>query len=217
MGIDFSNLIKNLGAAAAGMSGKTDKIDSKHELKSFVSGWDQIKADAKADANKSGIVDLQANAQTQAEIDALAKAELNEIMGLDFAKKDIGIQKKIDVQKGAVFSDEDISLENLMSLLGDDVDASRVAEHSKKPMLSSASESVDELTNAGFDHELLSELIDVEPGAIKYMSNAIKDGSAARIADETAQMEKDVKATKEILAEMLKNDIKSMSPKWELD
>ena len=169
MGTDFGNLIRNIGATAASASGKADKIDSKKELKEFVSGWEQIKAQAKEEAQNSAVIDLQNEAQTQEEIDALAKAELNSIMGLEFAKNDLGIDKKTDMQKGAAFSDEDLSLENMMALLDDEVaeyDAkgNPVVDQNGNPVTSEVNKEVvekemkiSEMTHAGIQHDIAKE------------------------------------------------------------
>ena len=52
MGIDFNNLIANLGKASANMQNDKTKIDTKSELNAYVSGWDAIKAKAET-SNKA--------------------------------------------------------------------------------------------------------------------------------------------------------------------
>ena len=96
---------------------------------------------------EDGITDLQALAQTEAQIEATANREMQEMLGANFAKG-LGIEKtEIDNNGQAKFSDEDISLENLMSLLDGDVDREKVAEHNKKGSTFSR------IVNSGIDSE----------------------------------------------------------------
>ena len=60
-------------------------------------------------------------------------------------------------------------------------------------MLSSIDEQNQEvatLQNAGFDSELVNILMDEVPGALKHITNSIKDGSAKRIGNEISDVDK---------------------------
>ena len=173
----FSSLLGNLGKTSASMQNDTTKIDTKSELNTYVSGWDAIKAKAES-----------AGAE-QADISALEgdmKSELASLMGAEFGKT-AGIQGK-EKNGNVVFSEEDVSLENMMAMLApeDGLDIDKLREYNKKPMLSSIDEQNQEvatLQNAGFDSELVNILMDEVPGALKHITNSIKDGSAKRMAD----------------------------------
>ena len=212
MGIDFNNLIKNLGHVAANMQNDKTKIDTKTELNTYVSGWDAIKAKAEAEnsANAEAKVDI-------ASLEGDMKSELASLMGAEFGKS-AGVQNKGDAQK-PVFSEDEISLENMMALLApeDGMDIDKLREYNKKPMLSAESESVDTLTDAGFDSELVEIMVESTPGAVKYISDAIKSGSADRIANDTAAFEKDIEGARNVLsamAELLTGDVQSMIPDY---
>ncbi len=213
MGIDFNNLIKNLGQAAANMQNDKSKIDTKTELNTYVSGWDAIKAKAEAESS--------ANSEAKIDISSLEgemKSELASLMGAEFGKS-AGVQNKGDVQK-PLFSEDEISLENMMALLApeDGMDIDKLREYNKKPMLSAASESVDALTDAGFDSELVEIMVESTPGAVKYISDAIKSGSAKRIGDDVAGFEKDIDAAKKIMEgmkELLADDVKDYTARMQ--
>lgn len=181
MGIDFNNLIKNLGQAAANLQNDKSKIDTKTELNTYVSGWDAIKAKAEAENSAN------ANAVDISALEGDMKSELASLMGAEFGKS-AGVENKGDVNK-PVFSEEEISLENMMALLApeDGIDIGKLREYNKKPMLSAESESVDALTNAGFDSELVEIMVESTPGAVKYISDAIKSGRAEKIANAVIQ------------------------------
>lgn len=173
----FSSLLGNLGKASASMQNDTTKIDTKSELNTYVSGWDAIKAKAEsAGAEKADITALEGD----------MKSELASLMGAEFGKT-AGIQGK-EKNGNVVFSEEDVSLENMMAMLApeDGLDIDKLREYNKKPMLSSIDEQNQEvatLQNAGFDSELVNILMDEVPGALKHITNSIKDGSAKRMAD----------------------------------
>lgn len=173
----FSSLLGNLGKASASMQNDTTKIDTKSELNTYVSGWDAIKAKAEsAGAEKADISALEGD----------MKSELASLMGAEFGKT-AGIQGK-EKNGNVVFSEEDVSLENMMAMLApeDGLDIDKLREYNKKPMLSSIDEQNQEvatLQNAGFDSELVNILMDEVPGALKHITNSIKDGSAKRMAD----------------------------------
>lgn len=181
MGIDFNNLIKNLGQAAANLQNDKSKIDTKTELNTYVSGWDAIKAKAEAENSAN------ANAVDISALEGDMKSELASLMGAEFGKS-AGVENKGDANK-PVFSEEEISLENMMALLApeDGIDIGKLREYNKKPMLSAESESVDALTNAGFDSELVEIMVESTPGAVKYISDAIKSGRAEKIANAVIQ------------------------------
>ena len=171
----FSSLLGNLGKASASMQNDTTKIDTKSELNTYVSGWDAIKAKAEsAGAEKADISALEGD----------MKSELATLMGAEFGKT-AGIQGK-EKNGNVVFSEEDVSLENMMAMLApeDGLDIDKLREYNKKPMLSSVEEQNQEvatLQNAGFDSALVNIMMDEVPGALKHITNSIKDGSAKRI------------------------------------
>ncbi|MCR5266019.1 MAG: hypothetical protein K6E29_05435 [Cyanobacteria bacterium RUI128] len=183
MGIDFGKLIGNLGTTAASMQNDKSKIDTKTELNTYVSGWDAIKVKAEAENAKP------ANANEQVNIDGLEsemKLELAVLLGAEFGKS-AGVENK-GTEKEPFFSEDEISLENMMSLLSaeDGVDIDKLREENKKPMLSAQSESVESLTEAGFDAELVNIMAESTPGAVKYISDAIKSGRAQEVSEAAA-------------------------------
>lgn len=202
MGIDFNNLIANLGKASANMQNDKTKIDTKSELNAYVSGWDAIKA--KAEKSNNAIQNGEDTAYDNANISDLEqtmKSELANLMGADFGKS-AGVKAEKQNNE-VVFSEDEISLENMMSLLApeDNLDIDKLREFNKKPMLSSVEERNDEvatLENAGFSSELVNILMDETPSALKHITNSIKTGAADRIKDSIktfdglAQNEKDM-------------------------
>ena len=102
-------MLGNLGKASASMQNDTTKIDTKSELNTYVSGWDAIKAKAEsAGAEKADISALEGD----------MKSELASLMGAEFGKT-AGIQGK-EKNGNVVFSEEDVSLENMMAMLAPD-------------------------------------------------------------------------------------------------
>lgn len=180
----FSSLLGNLGKASASMQNDTTKIDTKSELNTYVSGWDAIKAKAEsAGAEKADISALEGD----------MKSELASLMGAEFGKT-AGIQGK-EKNGDVVFSEEDVSLENMMAMLApeDGLDIDKLREYNKKPMLSSVEEQNQEvatLQNAGFDSALVNIMMDEVPGALKHITNSIKEGSAKRIGNEISDSDK---------------------------
>ena len=180
----FSSLLGNLGKASASMQNDTTKIDTKSELNTYVSGWDAIKAKAEsAGAEKADISALEVD----------MKSELASLMGAEFGKT-AGIQGK-EKNGNVVFSEEDVSLENMMAMLApeDGLDIDKLREYNKKPMLSSVEEQNQEvatLQNAGFDSALVNIMMDEVPGALKHITNSIKEGSAKRIGNEISDSDK---------------------------
>ena len=180
MGFDINNfgsMISNLGKASAKMQKDETKIDTKSELNAYVSGWDAIKASAeKAGAEAGDISALEGN----------MKSELASLMGAEFGQA-AGAKKTSD---GSAFSAEEISLENMMSLLEpeDGLDIGKLREYNKQPVatLDDAIDGVIELTEAGFDNDLVQVLMDETPGAIKHITNSIKTGKAQRISQEVS-------------------------------
>lgn len=202
MGIDFNNLIANLGKASANMQNDKTKIDTKSELNAYVSGWDAIKA--KAEKSNNAIQNGEDTAYDNANISDLEqtmKSELANLMGADFGKSaGVKAEKK---NNEVVFSKDEISLENMMSLLApeDNLDIDKLREFNKKPMLSSVEERNEEvatLEKAGFSAELVNILMDETPSALKHITNSIKTDAADRIKDSIktfdglAQNEKDM-------------------------
>lgn len=177
MGFDinnFNSLISNLGQASAKMQKKETHIDSKSELNAFVSGWDAIKS--KAESSGASIDDINI-------LEDNMKSELSSLMGAEFGKT-AGVNK---ISDESLFTADEISLENMMSLLEpeDGLDIAKLREYNKKPVesLDDAIDGVYELTNAGFDNELVQVLMDETPGAIKHITNSIKQGQADRIRE----------------------------------
>ncbi|MCM1265363.1 MAG: hypothetical protein NC200_04105 [Candidatus Gastranaerophilales bacterium] len=177
MGFDINNfgsMISNLGKASANMQNDKTKIDTKSELNAYVSGWDAIKASAeKAGAEAGDIASLEGTMQS----------ELASLMGAEFGQS-AGVKKTAD---GSAFSADEISLENMMSLLEpeDGLDIGKLREYNKQPVatIGEAVDGIIELTEAGFDNDLIQVMLDETPGAFKHITNAIKNGSANRISN----------------------------------
>lgn len=204
MGIDFNGLIKNLGTFAAKMQKDKEKIDTKTELNTYVSGWDAIKSKAESENAKPNI-DVTVNID---ELESTMKSELASLLGADFGSS--AQVKNQGTEEKPFFNPEDISLENMMNILAnspleeaDGIDMKKLQEYNKKPMLSSWQErsAVEDMNEFGFDPELTNILMESTPGAIKYISDAIKSGSANRIADDTQKMEYDVNGARRIIKE----------------
>ena len=180
----FSSLLGNLGEKSASMQNDTTKIDTKSELNTYVSGWDAIKAKAEsAGAEKADISALEGD----------MKSELASLMGAEFGKT-AGIQGK-EKNGNVVFSEEDVSLENMMAMLApeDGLDIDKLREYNKKPMLSSVEEQNQEvatLQNAGFDSTLVNIMMDEVPGALKYITDSIENGSEKRIGNDISDSDK---------------------------
>lgn len=205
MGIDFNNLLNQLGKVAASMQNQRDKIDTDSELNTYVSGWDAIKAKANeqnSDNDVNNDVDM-ATLETQ------MKSELAGLMGADFGKSK-GIETKTEVKDGkevAVFTDEE-ALEGLMSALSETMDAemtAKVAEYNAKhPELAADTDEAiaslkgiitenhaeidnkDKTAFTGFDSKDVDDLMEVlgdsAPKVFRYMSHAIENGRADAIS-----------------------------------
>lgn len=172
---NFGSMISNLGKATAGMQNNESEIDTKSELNTYVSGWDAIKANAeKQGATTADIASLEVD----------MKVELAGLLGAEFGEK-----AQVAKNDKAAFSAEEISLENMMALLEgeDDLNIEKVREYNKVPLatLDEAIDGVYEMTEAGFSNELIQVMLDETPGAVKYITNSIKNGSAARISEST--------------------------------
>ena len=201
MGIDFGKLIGNLGTTAASMQNDKSKIDTKTELNTYVSGWDAIKAKAQTENAKTENIDTQVDIDT---LEAEMKSELAGLMGAEFGKS-AGVKNKGNAEQ-PLFSEDEISLENMMSLLSteDGLDIDKLREENKKPMLSTQDEqsAVDKMNEFGFDTELTDILLETNPGAVKYISNAIKSGRATAISDDIHKFQYDVNGADNILHAM---------------
>ena len=209
MGIDFGKLISNLGVNAASLQNDRSKIDTKTELNTYVSGWDAVRAKAEAEnaqvKDKSDAVNIDA-------LEAEMNSELSSLMGADFGKS-AGVKTQ-GTEKEPFFSEEDISLENMMSLLSteDGLDINKLREENKKPMLSDGAREISTMETFGFDSELTQILMETAPGAVKYISDAIKSGAAERIekgitnSGQKVDLMADAGITN-VLENMFKNDI----------
>ena len=170
MGFDigkFDALIQNLGTSSAAMQ--------KDTTKTYASGWDAIQAKAKSE----GAADTDLTS-----LEGSMKSELASLMGAE-----LGNTAGVKQNQEAVFSEEDISLENMMTELKDvdGIDLDKLREYNKIPLTANPAD-IDELTEAGFDPELLEILTEETPGVISYVTNAIKDGSANRIQAKTDEL-----------------------------
>ena len=200
MGIDFGKLIGNLGTTAASMQNDKSKIDTKTELNTYVSGWDAIKAKAQTENAKTENIDTQVDIDT---LEAEMKSELAGLMGAEFGKS-AGVENKGNAEQ-PLFSEDEISLENMMSLLSteDGLDIDKLREENKKRIHSTPDEqSADDvynMNNFGFAPELTDILVETNPGAVKYISNAIKSGRATAISDDIHKFQYDVNGADNIL------------------
>ena len=178
MGIDFNagNLIGKLADASKKVSqGKDDsRIDTKEELFTFMTGLDAIKNQAK----------VQNAEVTEAEVEAAAKSELSEVLDLKLGR-DAGLENNTTM---SIFTDEEISLENLMSYLDDNIEVTDKAKIEKYNELGTVANdpelrAVDTLSEAGFDEDLINVLINDESvaGAMRFVVKDIISGNAERI------------------------------------
>lgn len=176
----LGNLISELGINAAKQSNDKSKIDTKSELNLFTSGFEAIQNKAKSE----GADDMDLHT-----LDVRMRSEVADLLGVEFGQT--AGNEAIQNEKGEYgFSSEEISLENMMSLLSeeDNIDMDKLREYNQKPMLSEV-DSVDRLTNAGFSEELTDILMEETPGAVRYITNSIKDGSMNRIEEKTKDLE----------------------------
>ena len=175
MGIDFNGLIKNLAQVSAKITkGKdfNDKtIDSKDELFTYMTGVQGIKNQANVEG-----ADF-----TEADVEKAAKAELQQCLDYSFGTKELGIE---DVNQDAAFSEDEISLENLMSYLDENVDTDKIAKYNEKGLTDADSvEAMSALEKADFDPELVNILVndDSIAGAVKYIVKDILSNRAESI------------------------------------
>ena len=198
MGIDFKALIKNFGVSVSKMQNDKNKIDTKAEYNNYVSGWDAIKA--QAEKNNEQVYDVSDKVDID-EVEAEMKSELAGLMGADFGRT-TEAKNKANAEK-PVFSDEEISLENMMALLSpdDDIDIDKLREQNKKPMLSAMGEKseISNMREFGFDNDLTEIILEQAPDAIKYISDAISSGRADAIRDNMVEFERDITGAKNIL------------------
>lgn len=178
----FGNMISELGVTAAKQSNDKSKIDTKSELNLFTSGWDAIQSKAKSE----GADDMDMHT-----LEVRMRGEVADLLGVDFGTS--AGAEAVQNEKGEYgFSSEEISLENMMSLLSeeDGIDMDKLREYNQKPMMSEV-DSVDRLTDAGFSEELTDILMEETPGAVRYITNSIKDGTMERIEAKTARLAED--------------------------
>lgn len=174
MGIDFNGLIRNLSDTSKRISqGKdNERIDTKEELFTFMTGVDALKNKAKADNKEI----------TEADVEAMAKAELSEVLDIEIGRE-AGLDNNTTMN---VFTEEEISLENLMSYLDENVDMDKVEKYNEKGIISGHEEmqAVVTLGEAGFEGEMIELLVDDESlaGAVRYIVRDIASGSAQRIS-----------------------------------
>ena len=178
----FGNMISELGVNAAKQSNDKSKIDTKSELNLFTSGWDAIQSKAKSEG---------ADDMDMYNLDVQMRGEMADLLGVDFGNK-VGLEQKENYFGEVAFDQDEISLENMMSLLSeeDGIDMAKLREYNEKPMMSEV-DSVDRLTDAGFSEELTDILMEETPGAVRYITNSIKDGSMERIEAKTAKLAED--------------------------
>lgn len=177
----FQNLIHNLGLSAARIENNKQDIDSKSEVSAFTVGYEEAKRQELAKDN--GVSEVG----TEAELDNIMKKELASLMGATFGTEKAGLKQHVNENGKAVFSADDISLDNMLALLEPEegLNVEQVKEYSKKPMLSNVQDSnpLDELSKLGMDAKDAEVLMNTVPGAMKFITDAIKDGSAKRITD----------------------------------
>ncbi|MCR5265880.1 MAG: hypothetical protein K6E29_04730 [Cyanobacteria bacterium RUI128] len=185
MGFNFNagDLIGKLSNASAKVSkGKEfndSTIDTKEELFTFMTGVDGIKNQAKV--HNADI--------SEAEIEAMAKAELNEVLDFNFGTKEVGIEDK---DNSGFFNDDEISLDALMGYLDENIevtDKAKIEKYNELGVVANDPElkAVDTLADAGFDSDLINILVNDESiaGSVRYIVKDILSGSAERIGAES--------------------------------
>jgi hypothetical protein len=176
----FGNLISELGSTSAKQTNDKSKIDDKSELNLFTSGWEAIQSKAKNEG---------ADEMDMHTLEVRMRSEFAELLGVDFGKS--ASVEPVENENGEFgFTSDEISLENMMSYLSEDdgIDMNKLREYNKKPMMSEV-DSMDKLTGAGFSEELADILMEETPGAVRYITNSIKDGSMDRIEAKTKRLE----------------------------
>lgn len=175
MGIDFNNLGKvfeNIANASAKITNddKKDVINNAQELFTYKTSVDAVKNQAEISGEA-----------TVEEVEAAAKKELSKVMDYSFGET-AGLEDK---NQDGVFSEDEISLESLMSYLDDNIDMEKVKEYSDKGIVAQDSElkAVDTLTDAGFDSDLVELLVNDSAisGAVRYIVKDILSGTADRM------------------------------------
>lgn len=185
--LQYGNMISELGVTAAKQSNDKEKIDTKAELNLFTSGWEAIQSKAKAEgADDMDMYNFEV--QMRGEMAGLLGAEFGQTAGLELTEVDNFDEVGPETKMG--FSQEEISLENMMSLLSDEdgIDIDKLREYNKKPMISEV-DATDKLTNAGFSEELTDILMEETPGVVRYLTNSIKNGDMDRIEAKTRELE----------------------------
>lgn len=175
MGIDFRNLGKvfeNIANVSAKITNdnKKDVINNAQELFTYKTSVDAVKNQAEISGEA-----------TVEEVEAAAKAELSKVMDYDFGTK-AGLE---DTDGNGVFTDDEISLESLMSYLDKNIDMEKVKTYNDKGIVAKDSElkAVDTLTDAGFEADLVEVLVN-DPaiaGAVRYVVQDILNGTANRM------------------------------------
>ena len=175
MGIDFNNLGKvfeNIANASAKITNddKKDVINNAQELFTYKTSVDAVKNQAEISGEA-----------TVEEVEAAAKKELSKVMDYSFGET-AGLEDK---NQDGVFSEDEISLESLMSYLDDNIDMEKVKEYNDKGIVAQDSElkAVDTLTDAGFDSDLVELLVNDSAisGAVRYIVKDILSGTADRM------------------------------------
>lgn len=201
MGIDFNGLFRNLANTSKRISQgenlSNERIDTKEELFTFMTGLDGIKNKAKAEKSD----------MSEADIEAMAKAELSEVLDIQIGR-DAGLDNNTTMN---VFTEEEISLENLMSYLDENIDMEKVEKYNEKGVISGYEEmqAVVKLGEAGFEGEMLEILIDDESlaGAVRYIVRDIASGSADRISKNADNITSDTETSEQAdMAGLLERD-----------
>ncbi len=215
MGIDFGKFIsaaKNAIHSSASIQGDRELIDK----------------DKKTNENREGEI-------AKAMLTGLNKAAAKSVVGLDtieFAQNKENYEKFISEAKNeaALFTDDVEILADLMGALSEiapELDMSKIEKYNKEhPVLSEDNifETITTSTDGGYvgldteSFNTISKTLGESAGDVfRYMSNAIKDGSAKRISDNIEEMKKDIKGARNVMnamSELLGNDIMSMAPSY---
>lgn len=168
MGDLFSKIqgIFTQGAAKGGkLKSGAGSVDAREDLEYINKEVSILKQEEQVKNTEKGVVDYQALAQSEAEIEKAVNSEMQTMLGADFASS-LGIKKTVDTEQGAKYSDEDISLENLMALIDDEVDeydaeGNLVLDADGNPVKSAVNKdamekemAISEMTHAGVPHEM---------------------------------------------------------------
>lgn len=180
----LGDMISALGTVSASMQNNKEKIDTKAELNAFVSGWDAIQSKAKLE--DADVYDMHT-------LEVRMKGELSDLLGVDLGTS-AGVTP-VQNEKGEYgFSSDEISLENMMSLLApeDGLDIDKLREYNEIPVVSvdGAAQDIETMSSAGFSEELTEILMDEMPGAVRHITNSIKEGRA-QVIEENIQRLRD--------------------------